>query len=56
MSSLLDTCDTIVSTITSSRSSEKLKFDEIRNVILSENIHKRELRDSFGIALNAKGR
>ena len=40
MSSLPDSWDTVVATISSSRGSEKLKFDEIRDVVLSESIRK----------------
>ena len=38
--------DTVVAAISSSRGSEKLKFDEIRDVVLSESIRKREMGDS----------
>ena len=36
--------------------SEKLKFDEIRDVVLSESIHKREVGDSSGSALSVDRR
>ncbi|TMW80598.1 hypothetical protein EJD97_017923 [Solanum chilense] len=52
MSSLPESWDPIVAAISSSRGSEKLKFDEIRDVVLSESIHKREVGDSSGSALN----
>ena len=40
MSSLPESWDTVVAAISSSRGSEKLKFDEIRDVVLSESIRK----------------
>ena len=40
MSSLPESWDTVVAAISSSRESEKLKFDEIRDVVLSECIRK----------------
>ena len=40
ISSLPESWDTIVAAISSSRGSEKLKFDEIRDVILSKIIRK----------------
>ena len=40
MSSLPESWDTVVAAISSSRGSNKLKFDEIRDVILSESIRK----------------
>ena len=46
MSSLPESWDTIVSAISSSRGSEKLKFDEICDIVLSESIRKREVGDS----------
>ena len=52
MSSLPEFWDTVVAAISSSRGSEKLKFDEIRDVVISENIRKREVGDLSGIALN----
>ena len=51
MSSLPESWDTVVATINSSRGSEKLKFDEIRDVFLSESIRKREVGDSVLSAL-----
>ena len=51
MSSLPESWDTFVAAISSSRGSEKLKFDEIRDVIHSESIRKREMGDSPGSAL-----
>ena len=44
--------DTIVAAISNSRGCEKLRFDEIRDVVLSESIHKRELGYSSGSALS----
>ena len=52
MSSLPESWDTVVAAISSSRGSEKLKFDEIRDVVLSECIRKREVGDSLGSALS----
>ena len=45
MSSLPESWDTIVAVISNSCGSEKLKFDEIRDVVLSESIRKREVGD-----------
>ena len=58
MSSLPESWDTVVAAVSSSRGSEKLKFDEICDVVLSESIHKREVGDSSGSALSVdrKGR
>ena len=50
MSSMPESWDTVVAAINSSRGSEKLKFDEIRDVILSESVCKREVGDSSGSA------
>ena len=52
MSSLPESWDTVVAAISSFRGSEKLKFDEIRDVVLSESIRKREVGDSLGSALS----
>ena len=52
MSSLTESWDTVVAAISSSRGSEKLKFDEIHDVVLSESIHNREVGDSSGSALS----
>ena len=58
ISSLHDSWDTIVAMISSFRGFEKQKFDEIRDVVLSKSIHKREIEDSLGSALSVdkKGR
>ena len=40
MSSLPESWDTVVAVISSSRGSEKLKFDEICDVVFRESIHK----------------
>ena len=40
LSSLPESWDTVVAAISSSRGSEKLKFDEIRDVVLSKSIRK----------------
>ena len=45
MSSLAESWDTVVAAISSSRGYEKLKFDEIRDVVLIESIRKREVGD-----------
>ena len=52
MSSLPESWNTVVAEISSSRGSEKQKFDEIRDVVLNKSICKREVRDSSGSALN----
>ena len=44
MSSLPEPWDTVVAAISSSRGSEKLKFDEIHDVVLSKSIRKRSGR------------
>ena len=44
------------SAISSSHGCEKLKFDEIRDVVLSESIRKREVGDSSGSALSVDRR
>ena len=48
----------VVAAISSSRGSEKLKFDEIRDVVLSESIRKREVGDSSGsdLSVDRRGR
>ena len=56
MSSLPESWDTVVAAISSSRGSEKLKFDEIHDVVLSESIHNREVGDSSGSALSVDRR
>ena len=56
MSSLRESWDTVVTAISSSGGSEKLKFDEIRDVVLSESIHKREVGDLSGSALSVDRR
>lgn len=43
--------DTVVAAISSSRGSDKLKFDEIRDVVLNENIRKQETENSSGSTL-----
>ena len=52
MSSLPESWDNVVTAISSSHGSEKLKFDEIRDVVLRESIHKREVGDSSVSALS----
>ena len=52
MSSLPESWHNVVAAISSSRGFDKLKFDEIRDVVLSESIRKREIRNSSGSALN----
>ncbi|TMW80639.1 hypothetical protein EJD97_017495, partial [Solanum chilense] len=56
MSSLPESWDTVAATISSSGGSEKLKFDEICDVVLSENIRKQEVGDSSGSALSVDRR
>ena len=56
MSSLPESWDTVVAAIRSSWGSDKLKFDEIWDVVLSESIHKRETGDSSGNALSVDRR
>ena len=56
MSSLPESWDTVVAAISSSREFDKLKFDEIRDVVLSESIRKREIGTSSGSALSVHQR
>ena len=56
MSSLPEFWDTVVVAISSSHGFEKLKFDEIRDVVFSESIRKRKVRDSSGSALSVDRR
>ena len=56
MSSLPESWDTVVAAISSSRGSETLKFDEIRDIVHSESIRKREVGDSSGSALRVDRR
>ncbi|VFQ62075.1 unnamed protein product [Cuscuta campestris] len=56
LSSMPESWDTVVAAISSSRGSEKLKFDEIHDVVLSESIRKREMGDSSGSALSVDRR
>ena len=56
MSSLPESWDNVVAAISSSCGSKKLKFDEIRDVVLSECICKREVGDSSGSALSVDRR
>ena len=51
MSFLPESWDTVVAAISSSRESDKLKFDEIRDVVLNESIRKREIGYSSSSAL-----
>ncbi|XP_022972612.1 uncharacterized protein LOC111471150 [Cucurbita maxima] len=48
--------DTIVVAISSSRGFDKLKFDEIRDVVLSESIRKQEIGNSSDSAFNVDQR
>ena len=56
MYSLLESSDTVVSAISSSRGSKKLKLDEILDVVLRKSICKREVGDSSGSALSVDRR
>ena len=56
MSSLPESWDIVVATISSSRGSDKLKFGEIRYVVLNESIRKLETGDSSGNALSVDRR
>ena len=51
MSSLPESWDTIVAAISSSQGSDKLKFDEIRDVV-RKSIRKREIENSSSSALS----
>ena len=53
MSSLPESWDNVVTAISSSHGSETLKFDEIRDVVLSESIHKQEVGDIHQAVLSA---
>ena len=52
MSSLPESWDTIVAAISNSCGSKKQKFDEIRDVVLSDSICKRKVGDSWGNAFS----
>ena len=52
MSSLPKSWNIVVAAISSSRGSDKLRFDEIRDVVLSESTRKREIENSSGSALS----
>ena len=56
MSSLHKLWDIVVVVISSSQRSEKLKFDEIQDVVLSESIPKREIGESSGSVLSVDQR
>ena len=56
MSSLPESWDTVVAAISRFHGSEKVKFDEICDVVLSESIRKREVGDSSGSALSVDRR
>ena len=56
MSSLPESWNTVVAAVSSSRGSDKLNFDEIRDVVLSESIRKQETGDSSGNALSVDRR
>ena len=56
MSSLPESWDTVFAAISSFRGFDKLKFDEIRNVVLSESIRKWKIGDSLGNALSVDRR
>ena len=56
VSSLPESWDTVVAAISSSRGFDKLKFDETRDVVLSESIHKRKIEDSSSNALSVDRR
>ena len=53
MSSLPESWDTVIAAISNSCGSEKLMFDEIRDVVLSESIHKQEVGDIHQAVLSA---
>ena len=56
MSSLFEFQAINVAAISSSRGCKKLKFDEIRDVVLSESIRKREVGDLSGSVLSVDRR
>ena len=56
VSSLPESWDTVVAAISSSLGFEELTFDEIRDVVPSESIRKREVGDSSGSALSVDRR
>ena len=56
MSFLSESWDTVVAVISSSHGPQKLKFDEICDVVLSESIRKREVGDSSGSSLSVDRR
>ena len=56
MSSLLELWDTVVAMINRSRRYEKLKFDNVRDVVFSESIHKQKIGDLSDRAFNVDRR
>ena len=58
MSSLPESWDTVVAAISNSQGSDKQKFDEIRDVILSKSIRKREIVNSSisALSIDQRGR
>ena len=56
MSSLPESWVIVVAVSNNSCGSEKLKFDDIRDVVLSESVRKQEVGDSSGSALSVDRR
>ena len=56
LSSLPESWGATVTTVSSSFGSSKLKLNEIRDLILSEDVHRRESGEASCSALNIKGR
>ena len=56
LSSLPESWSTIVTTVCSSLGSAKLKMDDIRDLILSEDIHRKKSGESSGSALSTQSR
>ena len=56
MSSLPESWDTVVATISNPQGFDKLKFDEIRDVVLSESIYKWKIENSLDNALSVDRR
>ena len=52
LSSLLESWSAIVTAVSSSSRSAKLKMDDVRDLILSEDIHRKESGESSGSALS----
>lgn len=56
LSSLLESWNDTITTMSSYSRNSKLKYNDIRDLILSEEIHRKELRKTLGYIFNIKNR